>query len=177
MRYKIFNLLFFFILFSCVNKPSIETYNIIQKKSFFLNKGFTLVYDDKLFNQKLIINVEENSELNILVYTINLNSDPIFLNTSNFYLVEKYGVLKLFHINELKNKDLNYNLIQTQVMENGNFENFILSYSSSFFKTGKLSTHSFNSSNSFCFFIMSSSTTEQWSFSSFLEVTVSFSHT
>ena len=90
---------------------------------------------NNFFNQKLIINVEENSELNILVYTINLNSDPIFLNTSNFYLVEKYGVLKLFHINELKNKDLNYNLIQTQVMENGNFENFILSYSSSFFKT------------------------------------------
>ena len=63
MRYKIFNLLFFFILFSCVNKPSIETDNIIQKKSFFLNKGFTLVYDDKLFNQKLIKRKIDNRSL------------------------------------------------------------------------------------------------------------------
>ena len=54
MRYKIFNLLFFFILLSCVNKPLIDTDSTITKKSFFLNKGFALVYDDKFFNQKLI---------------------------------------------------------------------------------------------------------------------------
>ena len=54
MRYKIFNLLFFFILISCVNKPLIDTDSTITKKSFFLNKGFALVYDDKFFNQKLI---------------------------------------------------------------------------------------------------------------------------
>ena len=54
MRYKIFNLLFLFIIFSCVNKPSIETDNTIPKKSFFISKGFALVYDDKIYNQKLI---------------------------------------------------------------------------------------------------------------------------
>ena len=50
--------------------------------------------------------VEENSDINVLVYTINLNSSPIFLNTSNFFLVEKQGSLKLFYTNELGDKDL-----------------------------------------------------------------------
>ena len=90
--------------------------------------------ENNFFNQKLIINVEENSDINVLIYTININSSPIFLNTSNFFLVEKQGSLKLFYVNELGEKDLNYNLIQTKVMENANFENFNLSYSSSFFK-------------------------------------------
>ena len=90
--------------------------------------------ENNFFNQKLIINVEENSDINVLVYTINLNSNPIFLNTSNFFLVEKHGSLKLYYTNELGSKDLNYNLIQTKIMENANFENFNLSYSSSFFK-------------------------------------------
>ena len=65
---------------------------------------------------------------------INLNAVPIFINTSNFFLVEKNGLLKLFFINELSNKDLNYNLSKANVMESGIFENFILSCSSAFFK-------------------------------------------
>ena len=89
---------------------------------------------NNFFNQKLIVNIEENSELNILVYTINLNSYPIFLNTSNFFLLEKNSLLKLFYLNELSKKDLNYNFTETKILENANFENFILSYSSSFFK-------------------------------------------
>ena len=105
------------------------------KKPLIIYNVFNANQNNNFFNQKLIINIEESSEINILVYNINLNSNPIFLNTSNFFLVEKYGLLKLFYINELSNKDLNYNFIQTQVMENGNFENFVLSYSSSFFKT------------------------------------------
>ena len=40
----------------------------------------------------------------------------------------------MFSINELNNNDLNYNLSQVHVTENGIFENFILSYSSAFFK-------------------------------------------
>ena len=89
---------------------------------------------NNFFNQKLIVNIEENSELNILVYTINLNTYPIFLNTSNFFLLEKNSLLKLFYLNELSKKDLNYNFTETKILENANFENFILSYSSSFFK-------------------------------------------
>ena len=105
------------------------------KKPLVIYNVFKGSDKNNFFNQKLIFNLEENSEINILVYTINLNSNPIFFNTSNFYFVEKYALLKLFHINKLNNKDLNYNLIQTKVMENANFEEFILSDSSSFFKT------------------------------------------
>tara|TARA_Y100000590_G_scaffold317487_1_gene359175 strand:+ start:1517 stop:2776 length:1260 start_codon:yes stop_codon:yes gene_type:complete len=90
--------------------------------------------ENNFFNQKLILNVEENSEIDVLVYSINLNSNAIFLNNSNFFLVEKFGLLKLFHLNELGKKDINYNFTQAKVMESANFENFILTYSSSFFK-------------------------------------------
>ncbi len=91
--------------------------------------------ENNFFNQKLILNVEENSEIDVLVYSINLGSNPLFLNNSNFFLVEKHGLLKLFYLNELSKKDINYNFTQTNVMEAANFENFILSYSSSFFKS------------------------------------------
>ena len=63
-----------------------------------------------------------------------MNSEPIFLNTSNFYHIEKYGLLKLFQINQLNNHDLNYNLNEVNVLENGVFENFILTNSDKFFK-------------------------------------------
>ena len=48
--------------------------------------------------------------------------------------LEKNSLLKLFYLNELSKKDLNYNFTETKILENANFENFILSYSSSFFK-------------------------------------------
>tara|TARA_Y100001970_G_scaffold289017_1_gene418091 strand:+ start:2480 stop:3739 length:1260 start_codon:yes stop_codon:yes gene_type:complete len=90
--------------------------------------------ENNFFNQKLIINVEENSKIDVLVYSINLKSNKVFLNNSNFFHVEKLGLLKLFYLNELSKKDINYNFTHTQVMEGANFENFVLSYSSSFFK-------------------------------------------
>ena len=33
------------------------------------------------------------------------------------------GLLKLFYINALSEKDLNYNYMESKIMENGNFEN------------------------------------------------------
>ena len=104
------------------------------KKPLVIYNVFNTKNDNNFFNQKIIINVEENSKLDLIIYSINLNSVPIFINTSNFFLVEKNGLLKLFCINELSNKDLNYNLSQANVMESGIFENFILSCSSAFFK-------------------------------------------
>tara|TARA_B100001123_G_scaffold130154_1_gene151200 strand:+ start:1547 stop:2806 length:1260 start_codon:yes stop_codon:yes gene_type:complete len=104
------------------NKPLI-IYNVINTQS---NNNF--------FNQKILINVEENSKLDLIIYSVNLNSEPVFLNTSNFFLVEKYGMLKLFNINELNNDDINYNFNQINVNENGIFENFVLSCYSAFFK-------------------------------------------
>ncbi len=104
------------------------------KKPLVIYNVFNTKNDNNFFNQKIIVNVEENSKLDLIICSINLNSVPIFLNTSNFFLVEKYGLLKLFCINDLNNNDLNYNLNQVNVKENGIFENFILSCSSSFFK-------------------------------------------
>ena len=104
------------------------------KKPLVIYNVFNTKNDNNFFNQKIIINVEENSKLDLVIYSINLNSIPIFVNTSNYFLVEKKGLLKLFCINELSNKDLNYNLNQANVMENGIFENFILSCSSAFLK-------------------------------------------
>ena len=104
------------------------------KKPLVIYNVFNTKNNNNFFNQKIIINVEENSKLDLIVYSINLNSVPIFLNMSNFFLVEKYGLLKMFCINDLNNNDLNYNLSQVNVTENGIFENFILSYSSSFLK-------------------------------------------
>ena len=63
MRYKICNLLIFFVLFSCVSKPIIDTKDEILPKSFFLNKGFALVYDDKLFKENLIKDKIEDRSL------------------------------------------------------------------------------------------------------------------
>ena len=97
------------------------------KKPLVLYNVINTENNNNFFNQKIIINVEDNSKLNLIVYSINLNSVPVFLNTSNFFLVEKYGLLKLFCINELNNNDLNYNLSQVNVTENGIFESFTLS--------------------------------------------------
>ena len=104
------------------------------KKPLVIYNVFNTKNDNNFFNQKIIVNVEENSKIDLIICSINLNSVPIFLNTSNFFLVEKYGLLKLFCINDLNNNDLNYNLNEVNVTENGIFENFILSCSSSFFK-------------------------------------------
>ena len=49
MLYKLTRLLFLLILFSCVSKNLEKDTTLIQQKSFFLNKGFTLVYNDDLY--------------------------------------------------------------------------------------------------------------------------------
>tara|TARA_B100000579_G_C22822264_1_gene851291 strand:- start:33 stop:1289 length:1257 start_codon:yes stop_codon:yes gene_type:complete len=104
------------------------------KKPLVIYNVFRAAKNNNFFNKKLIINLEENSKIDIVINNINLNSEPIFLNTSNFYHIEKYGLLKLFQINQLNNHDLNYNLNEVNVLENGVFENFILTNSDKFFK-------------------------------------------
>ena len=78
------------------------------KKPLVLYNVINTEKNNNFFNQKILINVEENSKLDLIIYSINLNSVPVFLNTSNFFLVEKYGLLKMFCINDLNNNDLNY---------------------------------------------------------------------
>ncbi len=104
------------------------------QKPLIVYNVFKANKNNNFFNHKLIINVEKNANLELVNNNINLNSEPIFLNTSNFFHVEKYAVLKLFQINHLNNQDLNYNLNDATVLENGVFENFILTCNNEFFK-------------------------------------------
>jgi len=110
------------------------------KKPLIIYNVFKAKKNNNFFNQKLIINLEENSKLDLITNTLNLNSGPIFLNTSNFFYVEKYGLLKLFQINELNNHDLNYNFNEVSILENAIFENFILSSNNAFFKNDIICT-------------------------------------
>ena len=124
-----------------------EDYNF--KKPLVVYNIFNGDKNNNFFNQKLIVNVEKKSKLEIIINSINLNSVPIFLNTSNFFHVEKYGLLKLFQINELNNQDLNYNLNEATVLENSVFENFILSSKNKFFKNDVFCTLKENYSSGF----------------------------
>ena len=57
------------------------------KKGFQLNKPLVIynVFDStkitNFFNQKLIIDIEENAKIDIFIYTINISKSPIFFNT------------------------------------------------------------------------------------------------
>jgi len=119
------------------------------KKPLVIYNVFEAKKNNNFFNQKLIINLEENSKLDLITSALSLNSEPIFLNTSNFFYVEKYGLLKIFQINELNNHDLNYNLNEATVSENGIFENFILSSNNAFFKNDIFCTLKENYSSGF----------------------------
>ena len=60
------------------------------KKPLVIYNVFKTNKNNNFFNQKLIINLEENSKIDLITNTLNLNSEPIFLNTSNFFYIEKY---------------------------------------------------------------------------------------
>ena len=91
MRYKIFNLLFFFALFSCVSKPLEETKNNVPLKSFFLNKGFALVYDEKLYKEKLVKGKIDDRSL--IIFQKNLKKDTSVKITN--LLNSKYIIAKV----------------------------------------------------------------------------------
>ena len=63
MNYNKFLIIFFLLITAC------STYNIEESKKIFTNKkgfknsGFTLVYSDKLYNQKIISKKMDNRGL------------------------------------------------------------------------------------------------------------------
>jgi len=90
MHYKIFNLLFFLVLFSCVNKPLTEKKNAVPLKGFFLNKGFTLVYDEKFYTEKLVNGKIDNRSLTIFQKNLKKNTSVKITNLLNKkYLIAK----------------------------------------------------------------------------------------
>jgi len=92
MRYKIFNLLIFFVLFSCVNKTLNKPLDTSSPKSFFLNKGFALVYEDKLFKEKIVKRKIEHRSLVIFQKNLKKNTSVKITNLLNSkYLIAKVG--------------------------------------------------------------------------------------
>ena len=110
------------------------------KKEFQLNKPLVIynVFDSakrtNFFNQKLIIDIEENAKIDIFIYTINISDTPIFFNTYNNFIIDRNGLLKLYYFNNLKKKDLNYNCSDIKINYNGVLENFTFSNSADYFK-------------------------------------------
>ena len=92
MRYKIFNLFIFFALFSCVTNPVTETKVSIHPKSFFLNKGFALIYNDDLFKKKLVKSKIEDRSLIIFQKNLKKNTSVKITNLLNSkYLIARVG--------------------------------------------------------------------------------------
>ena len=92
MPYKILNLLFFFVLFSCVNKPLTETKNVVPSGSFFLNKGFTIVYNENLYKKKLIKGKIDDRSLVIFQKNLKKNTSVKITNLLNSkYIIAKVG--------------------------------------------------------------------------------------
>ncbi len=92
MPYKIFNIIFLFFLFSCVNKPTVEELTPQSKKNFFLNKGFTLVYNEELNKTKLVSGKIDDRSLIIFQKNLKKNTSVKITNLINSkYLIAKVG--------------------------------------------------------------------------------------
>ncbi len=92
MFYKIIKISLFLILFSCVTKPLEKKDTSTHPKSFFLNKGFTLVYNDDLYIEKLIKGKIEDRSLIIFQKNLKKNTTVKITNLLNSkYLIAKVG--------------------------------------------------------------------------------------
>jgi len=104
------------------------------KKPLVIYNIFDSKKDNNFFNQKITVDIGENSKLDLIILNINLSSNPIFLNLSNFFEIKKNGLFKLFYVNEFNNRDINYTSTHAFVSSNGIFENFIMPYKGGFVK-------------------------------------------
>ena len=92
MFYKIIKISLFLILFSCVTKPLEKKDTSTHPKSFFLNKGFTLVYNDDLYIEKLVKGKIEDRSLIIFQKNLKKNTIVKITNLLNSkYLIAKVG--------------------------------------------------------------------------------------
>ena len=73
MPYKILTFLLFLILNSCVNTPVEKKDSSTTLKSYFLNKGFTLVYNEELYKEKLVKGKIDDRSL--IIFQKNLKKD------------------------------------------------------------------------------------------------------
>jgi len=97
MNYKIFIIIFLFVFTSCVPvTENLKTKEIIIK-SGFKNNGFTLVYDDKLYKNKIISSKLDNRSL--IIFQKNLKKGSVVKiknNKNNQSIIAKVGRKSLY---------------------------------------------------------------------------------
>ena len=92
MPYKILTFLLFIILNSCVTAPIEKKDTLSTKKSFFVNKGFTLVYTEDLYKEKLIKGKIEDRSLIIFQKNLKKNTKVKITNLINSkYIIANVG--------------------------------------------------------------------------------------
>ena len=91
MYYKNIIIVLLIFLNSCVNYPIDKKVEPKQKTSYFLNKGFALVYNEDLYKKKLIKTKIENRSLIIFQRNLEENSTVKITNLIN----EKYIIAKV----------------------------------------------------------------------------------
>ena len=92
MYYKYIIVVILFFLNSCANYPLDKKIETKVRKNFFLNKGFTLVYNDDLYKKKLINNKIENRSLVIFQRNLKKDSTVKITNLINSkYIIAQVG--------------------------------------------------------------------------------------
>ncbi len=92
MNYKFIILSIFIFLYSCTNQPIDKKFKKQINKNYFINKGFTLVYSDNLYKEKVIKNKIEKRSLIIFQKNLKKNTSVKITNLNNSkYLIAKVG--------------------------------------------------------------------------------------
>ena len=92
MLYKTLAFLLFIILNSCVTSPIEKKDSSTTPKSYFLNKGFTLVYSEKLHKEKLVKGKIEDRSLTIFQKNLKKNTKVKITNLINSkYIIANVG--------------------------------------------------------------------------------------
>ena len=92
MPYKILTFLLFIILNSCVTTPVEKKDSTTTPKSYFLNKGFTLVYNEELYKEKLVKGKIEDRSLTIFQKNLKKNTKVKITNLINSkYIIANVG--------------------------------------------------------------------------------------
>ena len=92
MPYKILTFLLFIILNSCVTIPVEKEDSSSTPKSYFLNQGFTLVYNEKLYDEKLVKGKIEDRSLTIFQKNLKKNTKVKITNLINSkYIIANVG--------------------------------------------------------------------------------------
>ena len=90
MPYKLLTFLLFLILNSCVTTPVEKEDTSTTPKSYFLNKGFTLVYAEDLYKAKLVKGKIEDRSLTIFQKNLKKNTKVKITNLINSkYIIKK----------------------------------------------------------------------------------------